>query len=167
VEEVAFRLVGWRPLTILLFTFLGLACVLELTTSILGNGPPPLFTLLCVATYAWNAYWFLYRSAYEIALVDGRHLRWRTLLSRGECRTDEFQGLTNLFLAPGVKSLRVQGQRSPMVWVAAGLPDLAAALAGAAPGARIQVGRADRIRPAFSGTIRWRSISTYNSETTS
>lgn len=65
-----------------LFAVFGAAAVGLVVATARGDGPPVLFAVLWLAAYAWNAYWWLWRTCVEIR-VDGPSLSWATPLRRG------------------------------------------------------------------------------------
>src|ERR1700693_6017020 len=70
----------FRPMVFVLFPALGLvgvAMVLNLLSG--GTGPGLGFVAFWLAAYAWNAYWFLFRLAYEVGVTDRSTLRWCTV----------------------------------------------------------------------------------------
>lgn len=123
------------------------------------GGPPPSFAVVWLAILVWNAYWFLARSVYEIGVVDGSRLTWKTVLSQGECAAADVVSIDTFIpiMTAGVKAIRVRGRSSPLVWVSGGFGDLTRDLRSFLPGVPIQVGMVDRVgdRASFPGSWGW------------
>ena len=76
---VTYRLILYRPFVLTVFSVLGLAgLAIVLNFFAGGEGPPAWFVFGWVAALGWNAYWGMVRIAYEVGVVDGSILRWRS-----------------------------------------------------------------------------------------
>ena len=83
--DATFRMVRFRLLIIAFLVLMSCIAVL-LLVSLRGNTDALLavFIALWVGALAWTAYWFLFRVAYEVAVVDGSTLSWHTMMTSHE-----------------------------------------------------------------------------------
>jgi hypothetical protein len=159
---VTYRLIMFRPFAFVIFPVLGLAGAAMVLNSLAGGvGPPALFILLWLGALEWNAYWFLVRFAYEIGIVDGSTLRWRSITSRHEVPLLFVKGIKT-WMPPfgiGTKQITVDGYPSPLLIVTVGFDDVVAMLAQFRPDLVIQNAWYDRLAGRFSKrSMYWRQV---------
>jgi hypothetical protein len=159
---ISYRLVMFRPLTFTVLFGLGLvgvAIVLNLLTS--NNGPGGVFVVLWLAAYAWNAYWFLVRIAYEVGIVDGSTLRWRSITTRHEIPLSRIKGIRTPFppFGAGAKKILLEGGPSPLIMVSPGFRDVVAMVLQFRPDLVNQMDWYDRLAERFSRrAVSWRRL---------
>ncbi|HXM72539.1 MAG TPA: hypothetical protein VN940_04890 [Candidatus Dormibacteraeota bacterium] len=159
---VTYRLVGYRPLIFILFPALGLvgvALVLNLLSG--GEGPGPWFVFFWLAAYAWNAYWFLFRLAYEVGVTDTSTLRWCTVT---RCREIPVSSLKEIEtpvrpFGVGLKRIVVEGDRSPLIMASPGIRDVIAMVLKLRPDLAVRDRWYDLLFERLSHrSVQWRKV---------
>jgi hypothetical protein len=155
---VTYRLIKFRPITLAVLSVLTLAGAAMLVNFLMGGeGPPALFVFLWLGALGWNAYGFLFRIAYEIGVVDGSILRWRSIAATHDVPLPLVRGITT-FLLTGRRVI-IDGHRSPLLVPSAGFDDVVAMLVQFRPDLVIQNGWYDRMARRFSrGSFYWRRV---------
>jgi hypothetical protein len=159
-DPITYRLVGFRPLMLIVFLGLGLvgvALVLNLLAS--GNGPPAAFVVLWLAAFGWNAYWLLIRTAYEIGIVDGSMLRWCTFTGCHEVPLTSVTALRTPIppFDTGFRRMIIEGDRSPIIMVSSGFRDVVSMVVQFRPGLAIETAWYDRLAERLNvGSPYWR-----------
>jgi hypothetical protein len=161
-DPITYRLVGFRPLMLIVFVGLGLVGVALVLNLLAGNeGPPAAFVFLWLAAFGWNAYWLLVRTAYEIGIVDGSILRWRTFTRCHEVPLTRVTALRTLIppFGAGFRRIIIEGDHSPLIMVSLGYRDVVAMVVSFRPGLVIQTAWYDRLAERFNvGSPHWRRI---------
>ncbi len=159
---ITYRLVRIRPLIFVLFPVLGLvgvALVLNLVSG--GEGPGLWFVVFWLAAYAWNAYWFLFRIAYEVGVVDGTTLRWCSVVRCREIPLSKVKTVETPFppFGVGLKRIVVEGDRSPLVIASPGFRDVVAMVLELRPDLVMKDRWYDLIFERFARrSVRWRKL---------
>jgi hypothetical protein len=159
---VTYRLIMFRLFAFIVFPLLGLVGVAMLVNLLAGGvGPPAAFMFLWLGALGWNAYWFLVRFAYEIGVVDGSILRWRSVTARHEVPLHFVRGIKT-WIPPfgiGTKQIIVDGHRSPLLIVTVGFDDVVAMLVQFRPDLVIQDAWYDRLVKRFAKrSMYWRRV---------
>jgi len=162
VNSVTYRLVMFRPVAITVFSVLSLVAV-ALIREVFSSHDPILvvFIVLWLAALVWNGYWFLFRIAYEIGVIDGSTLRWRTMLATHEALLTRVKGVKTPFgpFGAGRRMIIVEGATSPMLLASRGFDEVAAMIARHRPDLSISTSWYDRAAVRFSNTgIQWRRL---------
>ena len=157
-NAVTYRLIMFRPITLVVLSVLGLAGATMLLNFLAGGvGPPAVFVFFWLAAFLWNAYGFLIRVAYEVGVVDGSILRWRSIAATHDVPLPLVRGI-KAFLLTG-KRVIIDGHRSPVLLPSAGFDDVVAMLMQFRPDLVIQNSRYDRVARRFSrGSFYWRRL---------
>ena len=161
--SIGYRLVVYRPTVVIVFAGLGLLAIgLALNFLSGGPGPGPGFLVLWLAIGVWCGYWFLFRVAYEVGVVDGSIVRWRSIAARHEVSLAKVRGIRSWLppLGTGVKRIAVDGDRSPLIMVSAGFSDVVSMLTQFRPDLVVQIGRYDALAEsaAFPRSWGWRRL---------
>jgi hypothetical protein len=161
-KTVTYRLIMFRPIALTVYVGLGLASVAMLLNFLAGGeGPPAAFVVFWLAALAWNGYGFLVRVAYEIGVVDGSILRWRSILTSHEVLLVRVTGIQTWIppFGAGIRRVIVDGDRSPLLLTSWGFSDVVAMLVQFRPDLVIQTARFDRLAERFSrGSFYWRRV---------
>jgi hypothetical protein len=161
-ESITYRFVGYRALTFIIFVGLGLGAVAMVVNQLSGGvGPGPVFVVLWVAAYLWGAYWFLFRIAFEVGVVDGSILRWRFITSRHEIPLTHVRGISTPFppFGYGSKRIAVEGDRSPFIVANQGYRDVIAMIVQFRPDLVVPNTRSDRFFERFAQrSVWWRRV---------
>jgi hypothetical protein len=161
-NTITYRLIMFRPFAFVVFPVLGLAGAAMLWNQLAGGeGPGPVFVFGWLAILLWMAYWFLVRFAYEIGVVDGSILRWRSITSRHEVPLLLVRGIKTWKPPAGIgtKQITVDGHRSPLLIVTVGFDDVVATLVQFRPDLVIQDAWYDRLAKRFSKrSMYWRRL---------
>lgn len=160
--SITYRFVHYRLLNFAVFIPLGIAGVAMLVNLVVGGtGPPAAFVILWLAAYGWNAYWWLFRIAYEVGVVDGSILRWRSITSSRQVPLPRVTGIRTP-LPPfgfGLKRIVVDGDRSPLIIANQGYLDVVEMIAQARPDLVITKKWYDRFFERFAQrSVRWRRV---------
>jgi hypothetical protein len=154
-------MVMYRPLVFTFVVVLGLAGV-ALVLNLLGGGEGPgvVFVVLWLAIYAWIAYWYLVRVSYEVGVVNGSILRWRSITSSHEIPLARIKGIeTPLLLGYGLKRITVDGDRSPLIVANQGYRDVVAMIVQFRPDLVVRITWSDRFFERFAQrSARWRRV---------
>jgi hypothetical protein len=161
-KTVTYRLIMFRPIALTVYIGLALAGVAMLLNFLAGGeGPPAAFVVFWLVALAWNGYGFLVRFAYEIGVVDGSILRWRSIMTSHEVPLVRVTGIRT-WMPPfglGVRRVMVEGDRSPILLTSPGFGDVVAMLAQFQPHLVIQTTRFDRLAERFSSrSFYWRRV---------
>jgi hypothetical protein len=106
----------WVLFVMFVLTVLVVAGVSIVFQSFAGRpGPPAGFMAVWFAALGWNVYWWLFRVAYRVDLVD-RTLYWRAPLRSGSIPVDSIDGVGRFFMAPYTCVVRASGHTSLMVF---------------------------------------------------
>jgi len=147
---------------LIVFLGLGLASVAIVLNLLAGNnGPPAALVVLWLAAYGWNAYWFLVRVAYEIGIVDGSILRWCAVTRCHEVPLTRVTAMRTPFrpFGVGLRTIIIEGDRSPLIMVSAGFRDVVAMVVQFRPSLVIQTAWYDRLVERYNlGSPNWRRI---------
>lgn len=141
---ITYRLVLYRPLIFTILPILGLVGVAIVWNQLSGGvGPGPVFVVVWLSMLGWFAYWFLARIGDEVSIVDGSILRWRTVKRTREIPLSQVRGMNTPFPPFGTGSMRivVEGHRSPLILVQAGIGDVVAMIV--------------QFRPDLAGRVDW------------
>jgi hypothetical protein len=161
-ESITYRFVGYRVLTFIVFVGLGLGVVAMVVNQLSGGvGPGPVFVVLWVAAYLWVSYWFLFRIAFEVGVVDGSILRWRFITSRHEIPLTHVMGISTPFppFGYGSKKIAVEGDRSPFIVANQGYRDVIAMIVQFRPDLVVPNTRSDRFFERFAQrSVWWRRV---------
>jgi hypothetical protein len=159
---VIYRLVVYRPLIFALLLILGLAGVALVVNLLSGDAGPGLgFVVLWLAAYAWNAYWFLFRIAYEVSFTEGSTVRWCTVTRCREIPLSSVKGIETPFppFGVGLKRIVVEGHRSPLIMVQPGIRDVLAKILELRPDLVVKERWYDLLYERFSRrAVRWRKL---------
>lgn len=161
-DSITYRYVNYRLLTFAVFVPLGIAGVAMLVNLVAGGtGPPAGFVVLWLAAYAWNAYWWLFRIAYEVGVMDASTLRWRSITSSHEIPLAQVTGIRTPFppFGFGLKRIIVGGDRSPLIVANQGYRDVVAMIVHFRPDLVIPNIWYERFFERFAQrSVRWRRV---------
>jgi len=157
--DATFRMVRFRPLIIAFFVVMSCIAVL-LLLSLRGNKDLLLtvFIALWVGALVWTAYWFLFRVAYEVAVVDGSTLRWHTMMTSHEAPLGRIKAVDTPFgpFGTGLRRIRLEGQRSPLLMGLPGVGEIFAMILANRPDVPINTSWYDRAYERFAiRNVRW------------
>jgi hypothetical protein len=159
---VIYRLVVYRPLIFALLLILGLAGVALVVNLLSGaTGPGLGFVVFWLAAYAWNAYWFLFRIAYEVSFTEGSTVRWCTVTRCREIPLTSVKGIETPFppFGVGLKRIVVEGHRSPLIMVQPGIREVLAKILELRPDLVVRERWYDLLYERFSRrAVRWRKL---------
>jgi len=159
---ITYRLLMFRPMVFVLFPVLGLvgvALVLNLLSG--GTGPGLGFVVFWLAAYAWNAYWFLFRIAFEVGVVDRTTLRWCSVTGCREIPLSSVRGIETPVppFGVGLKRIVVEGDRSPLIMVQPGIRDVIAMILELRTDLVMKERWYDQLfERASRRTVRWRKV---------
>ena len=161
-DSITYRYVNYRLLTFAVFVPLGIAGVAMLVNLVAGGtGPPLVFVVLWLAAYAWNAYWWLFRIAFQVGVMHGSTLRWRSITSGHEIPLARVTGISTP-LPPfgfGLKRIVIGGDRSPLIIADQGYGDVVAMIVRFRPDLVIPNTWYDRFFERFAQrSARWRRV---------
>lgn len=160
MPSVAYRLARFRPITLLVLGLMGIGALVAIAMLLSGSEAEPLvvFLLFWLAFYVWNAYWFLARVVYEITVVDGSTFRWRTITRTHQAPLAMLKSIDTPVspFGTGVRRIKVEGNRSLLLIMAPGLPDLLALIVQLRPDLMIPNSWFDRVAQRFAKrTFQW------------
>jgi hypothetical protein len=161
-DSITYRFVHYRPLTFAVFIPLGifgLAMLVNLVAG--GTGPPAAFVFLWVAAYGWNVYWWLFRIAWEVGVVHGSTLRWRSITTTREVPLARVKRIKTPYppFGLGTKMIVVDGDRSPVIIANQGYSDVVALIVQFRPDLVVPNSRYDRLFQRFAKrSARWRRV---------
>ncbi len=152
-------MVMFRPLVITFFVLMSCIAVL-LVLSQRGSTDPLLatFIALWVGGVAWTAYWFLFRVAYEVGVVGGSTLRWRTILTSHQASLATIQRVDTPFgpFGTGLRRIRLEGQRSPLLMGLPGVGEIFGMILANRPDVPINTNWYDRTYERFAiHNVHW------------
>jgi hypothetical protein len=161
-ESITYSFVYYRPLTFAVFIPLGIAGVAMFMNLVAGGtGPPAAFVVFWLAAYGWNAYWWLFRIAYEVGVVHGSTLRWRSIATTREVPLARVKGIRTPYppFGIGLKRISVDGERSPFIIANQGYQDVVAMIVRFRPDVVVPNAWYDRLfeRSAMR-SVRWRRV---------
>jgi len=161
-DRVTYRYVMFRPLALAGFTILGLAGV-ALVVNLLsgGEGPGLGFVVFWLAAYFWNAYWWLFRIAYEVGVDDRSTLRWCSVMRCHQTPLSRVKRIETPFppFGVGLKRIVVDGDRSPLIAASHGFRDVVAMLLERRPDLVMKDRWYDLLFERFSNrVVRWRKV---------
>lgn len=119
------------------------------------------FVVLWLAAYAWNAYWWLFRVAFEVGVMHGSTLRWRSIISSREIPLAQVTGISTPFppFGFGLKTIVVRGDRSPLIVANQGYREVVAMIVRFRPDLVIPNTWYDRFFEGFAQrSARWRRV---------
>lgn len=161
-ESITYRFVYYRPVTFAVFIPLGIAGVAMLVNLVAGGtGPPAAFVVFWVAAYGWNAYWWLFRIAYEVGVVHGSTLRWRSIATTREVPLARVKGIQTPYppFGVGLKRISVDGDHSPLIIANQGYQDVVAMIVQFRPDLLVPTTSYDRFYERFAKrSVRWRRL---------
>jgi hypothetical protein len=161
-DPITYRFVQYRFLTFAVFVPLGIAGVAILVNLVEGGtGPPAVFVLLWVAAYLWNLYWWLFRIAFEVGVVRGSTLRWRSIARTREVPLARIERIETPYppFGFGSKRIVVDGDRSPLIVANQGYRDVVAMIVQFRPDLMVPNTRFDRFNERYAQrSVRWRRV---------
>jgi hypothetical protein len=161
-DTITFRFVYYRPLTFAVFIPLGIAGIAMLVNLLAGGiGPPAPFVVFWLAAYVWNAYWWLFRIAYEVGVVHGSNLRWRSITTTREMPLERVKRIETPIppFGIGLKRIVVEGDRSPLIIANQGYQDVVAMIVQFSPDVPVPSAWYDRFYERFAKrSARWRRV---------
>lgn len=161
-ESITYRFANYRLLTFGVFIPLGLAGVAMLVNLLAGGtGPPAAFVAFWLAAYVWNAYWWLFRIAYEVGVVHDSTLRWRSITSTHEGPLTRVQRIHTPIppFGIGLKRIVVDGDRCPLIIANKGYQDVIAMIVRFRPDLEVPTAWYDRFFERRGMTAaRWRRV---------
>jgi hypothetical protein len=162
VQNVTYRLVMFRPIVITVLSGLSVIAAF-LVREVFSTQDLRLvaFILFWLGALAWNAYWFLHRTAFEIGIRDSSTLAWRTITARREAPLTRVRGLTTPFrlFGAGLRRVDVDGALSPVLVASPGFDQVAAMIAQARPDIAMSTSWYDRVAARFSRrAMQWRKL---------
>lgn len=165
MNTITYRLVIYVPVALTVVIGLGLVAIALVLNFFLASPPDPalrLFEVAWLAFYVSFAYWYLFRIAYEVGVVDGSTLRWRSVLGHGEAPLARVKSI-KMWRPPfgsGAKKIAVDGGRSPIIMVSGGISDVLEMFTRFRPDLVGQIDWYDRFaeRLAFPRSWGWRRV---------
>ena len=161
-DSITYRFVHYRLLTFAVFIPLGIAAVAMLVNLVAGGtGPPAAFVVLWVAAYGWNVYWWLFRITYEVGVVRGSTLRWRSITTTREVPLARVKGIETPYppFGFGLKRIVVDGDRSPLIVANRGYRDVIAMIVQFRSDLEVPNTWYDRFYERFAKrSVRWRRV---------
>lgn len=160
-SSVTYRLAGYRLTMFVVFGVMAcIAVVLLLGLSLSAHIDPQLggFIVFWLAGLAWNVYWFFFRVAYEIGVVDESTLRWRTIATSYEVPLARITIIDTPFgpFSTGLRRIAIEGERSPLLPAWRGIGDVIAMITALRPDVPIKTRWLDRTYERFAiGNVRW------------
>jgi hypothetical protein len=152
----------YRPLIFTLLPILGLVGVALVANLLFGGTGPGLgFVVFWLAALGWNAYWFLFRIAYEIGVTNRSTLRWCSVSRCREIPLTRVKGMETTVppFGVGLKRIVVEGDRSPLIMVQPGFRDVVAMMLALRPDLVMKERWYDRLFERYSRrTVRWRRL---------
>lgn len=161
-DSITYRFVGYRLLTFVVFVPLGIAGIAMLVNLVAGGtGPPAAFVAFWLAAYGWNVYWWLFRIAYEVGVVQGSNLRWRGITTTRDVPLVRVNAIRTPFppFGVGLKMIVIDGDRSPLMIATRGYSEVVAMIVQFRPDIVVPNTWYDRTFRRFSkGAVRWRRV---------
>jgi hypothetical protein len=162
---ITYRLVIYLPTALTVVIGLGGVATALVLNFFLANPPDTalrLFELVWLAFYVSFAYLYLFRFAYEVGVVDGSTLRWRSVLGHGEVPLTRVKSI-KMWRPPfgsGAKKIAVEGARSPIIMVSGGITDVLEMFTRFRPDLVSQIDWYDRMaeRMAYPRSWGWRRV---------
>lgn len=147
---------SYRFLVLVMFACFGIVAVLLVVVNAIGRsgGPPVVATCLWITAMGWNAYWFLFRIAYELE-SDGDRLRWRAPLRSGEMALADLTGVRS---RSSVGVISGASQQRVLVWVRKGFVQFTEAMVAARPDLRVRIGFRARLVERWPGRSGYRRL---------
>jgi hypothetical protein len=161
---VVYRIAGYRLTSFVVFGLMAcVAAVLVLVLSLSAHTDPQLagFIVFWLAGFAWNCYWFFFRVAYEIGVVDESTLRWRTIATSHEAPLVRITSINTPFgpFGTGLRRISIESERSPLLPAWRGVGDVIAMITAFRPDVPIKTRWLDRTYQRFAiGNVRWRRV---------
>jgi hypothetical protein len=163
--SITYRLVIYMPIALTVVIGLGVVAVALVLNFLLANPPDPalrLFEIAWLAFYIAAVYWFLFRVSYEVGIIDGSTLRWRSVLGHGEVPLASVTSI-KMWRPPfgsGAKKIAVEGGRSPIIMVSGGITDVLEMFTRFRPDLASRIDWYDRTaeRMAFPRSWGWRRV---------
>jgi hypothetical protein len=159
---ITYRFVHYRLLIFAIFVPLGIAGVAMVVNLVAGGtGPSAAFVVLWAAAYGWNAYWWLFRIAYEVGVVDGSTLRWRSIARTRVAPLARVEGIETPYppFGFGLKRIVVDGDRSPLIVANQGYRDVVAMIVQFRPDLEVSNTSYDQFYERFAKrSVRWRRV---------
>lgn len=166
-DPVTYRLVLYRPLVSTVLIGLGLVGVALVRNVLLDPNAHPeaalrLFIGAWLVFLAVFAYWYLVRFAYEVGIVDGSILRWRSMTTSHEVPLARIRAIKTPFppFGYGAKKIFVEGDRSPLMLISGGIVDVLGMFVQFRPDLLAQIDWYDRMaeRMAYPRSWGWRRV---------
>ena len=161
-DPITYRFIGYRLLIFAIFVPLGVAGVAMLVNLLAGGtGPPAAFVILWLAAFVWNLYWGLFRIAFEVGVVRGSTLRWRSITRTREIPLARVKGIATPYppFALGLKRIIVDGDRSPLIVANQGYRDVVAMIMQFRPDLVVPNTGFDRFNERYAQrSVRWRRV---------
>jgi len=161
-DPITYRFVNYRVLTCAIFIPLGLGGIAMFVNLLAGGtGPPAVFVFLWLAAYGWGVYWCLFRVAYEVGVVNGSTLRWRTIMKTREIQLARITAIQTPYppFGFGFKRVVVDGDRSPLIVANQGYRDVVAMIVQFHPDLIVPDTWYDRFFERFAHrSVRWRRV---------
>ena len=162
--DVTFRMVWFRPMIIAFFVLLSCGAALLLLAAILRGDTEPavaVFIVLWLCGALWTAYWFLFRVAFEIGVVDGSTLHWRTVVALHQAPLASIQRVDTPFapLGTGLRRIRLEGRRSPLLMGLPGIGEIFDMILAIRPDVPVNTSWYDRAYERFAiRNVHWVQI---------
>ena len=164
-STITYRLVIYMPIALTVVIGLGVVAVALVLNFLLANPPDPalrLFEIAWLAFYVGAVYWFLFRVSYEVGVIDGSILRWRSVSGHGEVALARVKSIKT-WLPPfgtGAKKIAVEDGRSPIIMVSGGITEVLEMFTRFRPDLAARIDWYDRTaeRMAFPRSWGWRRV---------
>ena len=143
---------GGRALNALFFTPFAIVSVFLIIKTIGGDNdaPPILFTLVWLAGVGWNAYWWLFRIASEIAL-DPPRLTAKCPFQKRTVPLHEIMAIRPMRVAPNLVIFVIHGQRPIITMVVKGFREFTEEIQRIRPDLPIRLGKWTKLTEALPG----------------
>ncbi len=161
-DAITYRFIGYRLLIFAIFVPLGIVGVAMFVNLLAGGiGPPAAFVILWLAAFVWNLYWCLFRIAFEVGVVNGSTMRWRSITRTREIPLARVKGIETPYppFALGLKRIIVDGDRSPLIVANQGYRDVVAMIGQLRPDLVVRTTWFDRFNERHAlRSVRWRRV---------
>ena len=150
----------WFRLLVSTFLVLMSGIAVLLAMSLSDRTDPLLVTFigLWIVGLAWTAYWVLFRLAYEVGVIDGSTLHWRTIVTSHDAPLARIRGVDTPFGAfgTGLRRIRLDGQRSPLLPDLPGVGEIFAMILASRPDVPINTSWYDRTYERYAiHNVHW------------
>ena len=142
--------VWWKIQMFAMFVVFAVVALALTIGALSSKGPPAAFALLWCAALVWNAYWFLWRMAFELEL-DGEVMRWQVPLRKGQLKVANITEVRPSKFGSSAMVMKMNDGSSLLVMVRKGLSSFTDVLQSARPDLSIRLGRYSRIAESMPG----------------